>query len=98
MLVGLPASGKSTKSKEFAEKYNLNLEVNEKVSTTVDPGIVIWQSRRSGSVIAEGVSFEVNISKAPEVVEEPSDEPSTEEGDTTEDTTTKTPNTSGTTE
>ncbi len=55
--------------KEFATKYNLNLKVVEKESTTVDPGIVIWQSRRSGSVIAEGASFEVNISKAPEVKE-----------------------------
>ncbi len=95
---------------EFAEKYNLNLEVNEKVSTTVDPGIVIWQSRRSGSVIAEGASFEVNISKAPEIVEEPEkDEPTIDEKDnnsakdendntTTGDTTTKTPSSSGTTE
>ncbi len=62
--------------KEFATKYNLNLTVTEKESTTVDPGIVIWQSRRSGSAIAEGASFEVNISKAPEIIEE---EPNNEE-------------------
>ena len=56
---------------DFAEKYNLNLVVTEKESTTVNPGIVIWQSRRSGTVIAEGASFEVNISKEPEVVTPP---------------------------
>jgi len=93
---------------DFAEKYNLNLEVNEKVSTTVDPGIVIWQSRRSGSVIAEGVKFEVNISKAPEVVEEKEETSTGSENtnssdtensnNTTGSTNTKTPNTSGTTE
>jgi len=94
---------------EFAEKYNLNLEVNEKVSTTVDPGIVIWQSRRSGSVIAEGVKFEVNISKAPEVIEKPEEEPTTggenNDSSSTENSntsagniTTTIPDTSGTTE
>jgi len=85
---------------DFAEKYNLNLEVNEKVSTTVDPGIVIWQSRRSGSVIAEGANFEVNISKAPEVVETPKEENenNSDENDTSNNDTTKTPDKTETTE
>lgn len=61
--------------KEFATKYNLNLKITEKESSTVDPGIVIWQSRRSGTAIAEGASFEVNISKAPKVPEPENNNP-----------------------
>ncbi len=59
---------------EFATKYNLNLTVNEKESTTATEGTVIWQSRRSGSAISEGASFSVTIAKAKkEVQEQPED-------------------------
>ena len=53
--------------KEFTKKYNLSLEVTEKESSTENPGTVIYQSRRAGSVISENVSFSVIIAKAPEI-------------------------------
>ena len=75
---------------DFAEKYNLNLKVTEKETTTVNPGIVIWQSRRSGSVIAEGATFEINVSKEP-VVEEPKEEPKEEQSNKEENNNSTTP-------
>ncbi len=56
--------------KEFANKYNLSLEVTEKESSTETPGTVIYQSRRAGSVISENVTFSVIIAKAKEVVQD----------------------------
>ena len=56
---------------EFATKYNLNLTINEKESSTKTEGTVIWQSRRASTAISEGASFTVTIAKAPEVSEEP---------------------------
>ena len=57
----------------FAAKYNLNLEVSHQESTTATPGTVIYQSRKSGSVISENVTFSVIIAKAPEDLPNPSD-------------------------
>lgn len=59
--------------RSFAAKYNLNLEVSQQESTTATPGTVIYQSRKSGSVISENVTFSVIIAKAPEDLPNPSD-------------------------
>ena len=83
---------------DFAEKYKLDVKVTERETTTVEPGIVIWQSRRSGSVIAEGATFEITVSKEKAVVKEPEKEPNedTNNNQTPNDTNTEnttTPNT-----
>ena len=78
--------------KEFANKYNLSLEVTEKESSTETPGTVIYQSRRAGSVISENVTFSVIIAKAKEVVQDNNnnnnDNSSTSDDDNDSDTTT----------
>ena len=78
--------------KEFANKYNLSLEVTEKESSTETPGTVIYQSRRAGSVISENVTFSVIIAKAKEVVQDNNnnnnDNSSTSDDDNDSDTAT----------
>jgi len=84
-------------AQDFADKYKLNLVITEKETSTVDPGIVIWQSRRSGSIIAEGATFEINVSKEPTVVTPPKEDDNNQttddNTDTNDNTNTTTPNT-----
>lgn len=72
----------------FAAKYNLNLEVSQKESTTATPGTVIYQSRKSGSVISENVTFSVIIAKEVENLPNPSD-PSNDDIKSPDDKTTQ---------
>ena len=61
---------------EFSKKYNLNLTVTEKESSTSPEGTVIWQSRRAGTSISEGANFSVTIAIPVKetVVEEPKED------------------------
>ena len=66
---------------EFAEKYELDLTVEEVETDTVSEGTIISQSRSEGVLIVRGASLTVKIATAPKV-EEPLPTPTPEVNET----------------
>jgi len=52
-----------SKVEEFAKKNNLTLNVIEEENGVLSPGTIINQSRPAGSVVAEGISFTITVTK-----------------------------------
>lgn len=55
---------------EFADKYELNLYVEEVKTDSVKEGTIISQSRRVGTLIGRGADLTVKIASTPQSVEE----------------------------
>lgn len=56
--------------REFAEKYHLNLTVNEVENSILTPGTIQNQDRAAGSVVVEGVNLTITVTKTPQVVDD----------------------------
>ena len=67
----------------FADKYQLNLTVQEQETTQYEAGKVISQSRTVGSQIYKGTSLRIVVAKAPEKTS--SEDKETNSGDNTTD-------------
>ena len=67
---------------EFAEKYELDLTVEEVETDTVSEGTIISQSRSEGVLIVRGASLTVKIATAPKVEEPLPTEPTPEVNET----------------
>ena len=67
----------------FADKYQLNLTVQEQETTQYEAGKVISQSRAVGSQIYKGTSLRIVVAKAPEKTS--SEDKETNSGDNTTD-------------
>ena len=52
-----------SKVEEFAKKNNLTLNVIEEENGVLSPGTIINQSRPAGSVVVEGISFTITVTK-----------------------------------
>ena len=63
------------KVREFAEKYKLNLTINEEENGVLEPGTIISQSRPAGNPVQEGVAFTITIAKAPKIIGGPDGDP-----------------------
>ena len=55
---------------DFADKYELNLYVEEVKTDSVKEGTIISQSRRVGTLIVRGADLTVKIAATPQSVEE----------------------------
>ncbi len=55
---------------EFAKKYKLNLEIKYTDNTLLPEGTITSQSREAGSVVVEGVSLEITVTKVPDIIED----------------------------
>lgn len=66
---------------EFAEKYELNLDVVEVETDSVSEGTIIYQQYRAGTLIARGVDLQVKIAVKPVEEEIPSEIIEPEEGE-----------------
>ena len=69
---------------EFAEKYDLDLIVEEVEMNTVPEGTIISQSRNEGRLIVRGADLIVRIAVAPKPVQEPVPETPEAQPETTE--------------
>jgi beta-lactam-binding protein with PASTA domain/serine/threonine protein kinase len=56
---------------ELIEEAGLDAEVNRQASTRVDEGVVIEQSPREGTQVAQGSTVEITVSSGPRQVEVP---------------------------
>ena len=56
--------------RDFADKYELNLYVEEVKTDSVAEGTIISQNRKAGSLIARGADLTVKIAATPASVEE----------------------------
>lgn len=56
--------------REFAEKYHLELTVNEVENSILTPGTIQSQSRPAGSTVVEGYSFAITVTKTPQAVDD----------------------------
>ena len=64
---------------EFAEKYELNLDVIEEETDAYDEGTIIYQSYDEGTLIVRCADLTIKLAvKKPEVIVPPIDEPSEE--------------------
>ena len=53
--------------KDFADKYELELEIEYRQTSEYEPGTIIYQSRSKGSTIVAGQTLKVRIAETPDV-------------------------------
>ena len=69
---------------DFAEKHQINLQINYETNNNVAEGTILSQSREKDSVVAKGAILVITVSKKEEIVVQPEETPddSTEPTDT----------------